>query len=293
MNPFLVNGEEDAPIECKHEQMCTCHADIDSAHHMFRKFQHSLSAPRELQARGLFIALGGPTGTGKTSLANRCAHAAILALREVGITGHLIDVRHAARQFLATVRERVELVGPEIKSEALRSGAIDRSLASEISENDLAMTLSKISQVLSTKDSIVVLMPKSEKLEELQWYWTSTRRNMIIIAESIYADVSGAHQSMEANGVARAICLETGLFRDGDGEKLRMARVDTIDAGIKFPHLAPGAIDELTNFFGPNNARFYQRLLAGLYEERLSESPPNLDLVTFEDLKQYFYRKIS
>lgn len=284
INPFAL-GEDplvpNPPLDCTHgDDACGCHVDVDGAEEMFRRFQETLNMAGDLQRRGLFVAVHGPTGCGKTSLVNRCAHWAERTLGTRTSACVILDLRAAGRSPRLSSKERLRKVGKQLVADVQDNNQLLKTF-DELKdvEGDLDDVTRVLARRLKQDVAVIVLLPRTEHRDEVVDYWASTRPKFLAIAEC----TANLHVSDFADqGTVHSLLLEMGFLRTGDGAIFSAARLDRPGRGEMFPDLDLNAPEKV---LGRSTIATMQTTLYLVYDHfRLTDQMPNGSLVQEDDL---------
>ncbi|MFB9832698.1 hypothetical protein [Actinoallomurus acaciae] len=295
VNPFRRNEGHtipNPPLKCAHDEHCACHVDIDHAGESYELFQTALTGVGTLQNAGLFVAVGGPTGCGKTSLVNRCATWAQKRLEAKGAKTLLLNFSGLERDG-QTIDRRVRKVGTRMYQEISRNQMFVKGDLPQIDRKiDLEELTWTLSNAMKPETALIVVAPPAERSSEVAQYWAATQRRMLLFSESSDESLQRrCENEWKINEVAQPVYLKTGPLRTGDGTVFRDARINVPGLKETFPDLDPDAIDELTG--GQElSIGFVQTLLWKIYEHYKSNPWPTGDTVRLDDLTSFIKREI-
>ncbi|GLY85898.1 hypothetical protein [Actinoallomurus iriomotensis] len=289
VNPFCRDEGHtmpNPPLKCLHPESCTCHVDVDHAGESYELFRTALNGVGTLQQTGLFVAVGGPTGCGKTSLVNRCAVWAQRHLEDKGVKTLPLNFSGLERDG-QTIDRRVHKVGTRMYRAVSRNQQL---VEGDLPPIDWSADLEELTFTLSTtmkpETALIVVAPPAERSSEVAEYWAATHRKMLVFSESADESLQRRKNEWKINEVAQPIYLRTGPLRPGDGAVFRNARINVPGLKKTFPDLAPDAIDALTG--GQElSIGFVQTLLWKIYEHYKSNPWPTGDIVTLDDLTSF------
>ncbi|GAA4227585.1 hypothetical protein GCM10022254_15640 [Actinomadura meridiana] len=287
------------PLVCACGNECRkCHVDVDGTQACFDRFAQVLGTLGNLQDRGLFVAVSGPSSSGKTSLINRCADLAARVLDKAGARvmpvpltgiGQGPGVTADERAFMVAERLRTKVEGnqsvfdPEVY-QAPRSYGTGRSLYPE----DFTRA---VSDAVRDGAVLIVRTPRTDRAIEVQHYWSGTSRKLLIFAETTLRDLPGVPDQPQDE--ARPLHLRVGLLNPGDAAEFARTRIDVPGRGQDFPDLDVDAVERL---FGGSQLfpiGAIQTLLYNVYAHYSSNPWPAGNVIRLADLEHHIQRQYT
>lgn len=295
VNPFRRDEAlttPNPPLKCTHDAHCTCHVDIDHANESYEFFQTALKGVGTLQEAGLFVAVGGPTGCGKTSLVNRCATWARKRLESENTKTLLLNFSGLERDG-QTIERRVRKVGTRMYQEVSSTQQLVTADLPQIDRKiDIEELTYALSRAMAPDTVLIVITPPAERADEVAAYWAGTQQKMLVFSESSDEGLHRRKNEWKINNVAQPVYLRTGPLRPGDGVAFRNARINIPGRGETFPDLDPDAIDEFT---GGRDLSIgsVQTLLWMIYEHYKNNPWPTGDIVRRRDLTSFIEKDLE
>ena len=295
INPFarLENPFEPAPaLNCRHKR-CGCHVPIDHAFQQYERFRKMLSFLGDFQEKGLFVVVSGPSGTGKTSLINRCASLTKRTLAGRGMPTEILDLTGAGGGSRVLIDDRTRKVGNELISK-LRSNQhlLDGGLPAELMPvdgyPDLDEVTRRVAEHLRPNAVVIATTPAAEhdQVEQVEKYLVGAQQRFLIFAESTALKLPQkiTHSWKTAGGVYR-LYLETGFLKPGDGMTFGRARTGNPGKSGTFPDLK---LEDLERFTGGGNMpiSFLQTILYKIYDSYVTDPSLCGNIVTVTDLER-------
>lgn len=260
-NPFTVPDRTPAdnrPL-CPWETPAhdALYAPVDHSEDAYNAYVTHLREDPDLRQAGKVALITGPEGCGKTAWMHRAAHWTrdFLEGRYAPLKVHIVDLTADGRPGDDTPT-RVRHVVSRLLDELEFSGDFSAGELEGLDKRreDAATLYPYLSRVLRAKSlALLVLLPPSELVDEVQQYVRLSQRSLLFFCESSYDSVAHAASSLSASGAKPVAHFEVGTLDESDGWSFVSHRLALAAAT---GHAVP-AIDESTI------ARFMRTRISG------------------------------
>ena len=280
-NPFVIPGWEDTPNHplCPWKRAPAAGAtvnhteyycDVGGHEQAYSRFTAWASTPARLCDRGAVVVVGGPTGSGKTSLLHRCVHwihrqldapatpVHVFDLTAAGSRGLSVDER--ARKVVSTVR--IKLLGlqpPTWILEILRNGVDEIELVLEL--------MAGMHNTDDVRHSFVVILPRQEDdtaWEEARKYCDWANEGVVFFMENA---TSQAPPEFEAHANASIFLSLRHLTED---EPVKFIQTWPGASSVS-PSIPEAAVTRLHQYLHRINGHLTTRVLVATLREVFAE----------------------
>jgi hypothetical protein len=292
------------PLRCEHAEPCPerCHVDVGRFGERFEMFKKALGNLGTLQENGLFVAVGGPTSCGKTSLVNRCAWWARAHLGDA-VRAQIIDLTHVGsnrppeerlRKLVGRIVMRVNTDGQWLFDGEAPGYQPSLPFAAG-GPPDLDDLMTDLTDQMADDRALIIIPPPADQAAMLDPYWAATCKKTLWLVES--ADSALGRRCATAwkadGGEARSCLLDMGGLNPGDPAAFAEARTSGPGSGRCFPALDGSALDAVTILSGdPPMVQIgsIQKLLYGVYDFYLHAGRGPDTIITGADVMSYVRR---
>ncbi|MEO5873367.1 MAG: hypothetical protein ABIS86_09750 [Streptosporangiaceae bacterium] len=270
-NPFEYPGYAGEPAPaldcpCESRETCDHYLDVDSHHEQLELFDRILAdAVAGLDQRGLFVPVGGPQLSGRTSLINRCAR--MVQSGEGGPRWAVYDLTGVAKGSLTSDRRLEKIANTFLSRLRVPSNFYaDQLQLLPDSVTSLDDLLESVSNLLPTGQALILKMPPALIPPDIAGYWAATKKKMVVFAQCANSEVSELARTLKSDGDTKTLYLKTDVLRAGDVRKLLAARTESGGAGVDFPEVdydslleSAGALFQTVGSTQTFLFRFYER----------------------------------
>ncbi|MEO3812563.1 ATP-binding protein [Sphaerisporangium sp. B11E5] len=293
VNPFALRGRDHpaghlSPFPGKGSEESGLYVDVGGASARFARFTEEFTPPDAAAGRGRLVVVTGDSGSGKTSLVDRCVDWLGRAAAERGWQAPAVDLREAEAVALGTA-DRVRLVFRRLVASLAEEGAVPRRWVEElrVHEDDPPSGYRALGRVvLEQRRFAVVLLPSCELPMELREYARLATPGVVLFLESSYPEVEREAESPPSEG--RVLHLRMGRLGADDVRRFVEQRLRGRPPGT-VPEISDEAMEAVVRT-APHLAtvRQVQMLLHEMFDRAIAESRTT---VTYRDFLEYWNAK--